>query len=290
MTTHDTQQYQPQPASRILAATLPIWLAVLTVLATIGLTYSGWQQVRNRVVLAEEYRFSHSSVQVTQLPPWVPERIVNDVISEFNIGRTQRNAMIDHELLEELAAAFRAYPWVESVDHVQASYPATVTLDLTYRRPVCMVLLPNETGGYAVDRHGVHLPSDYFKSRNVNASQYIQIIGVESMPAGNIGEKWGDIVVEKAAALAAHLAPDNSILRIASIEVEQVGPNRRAMRQIFHLTTSTSPKTKIIWGEMPLAENDSRKKRLRELVLEYKPLDKAPRNENGIIDLRPAVQ
>ena len=285
MTTHDTQQ--DQPSSRILAATLPIWLAVLTVLVTIGLTYSGWQQVRNRVVLTDEYRFSYTSVQVTQSPPWVPKSIVNDVISEFNIGRTQRNAMIDHELLKELAAAFQAYPWVESVDSVQASYPATITLDLTYRRPVCMVLLPNDAGGYAVDRHGVHLPSDYFKSRNVNVSQYIKVIGVEFMPTGNIGEKWGDIVVEKAAALAAHLAPDNSILRIASIEAEQVGPNRRAMRQIFHLTTSQG--TKIVWGEMPLAENDLRKEQLLELVREYSTLDKAPLDENGTIDLRPAV-
>ena len=287
MTAHDIQQDQPRPTSRFFAMTLPIWLLVSTVLVTIGLTYSGWQRVRNRVVLADEYRFSHSSVQVTQLPPWVPKSIVNDVISEFNIGRTQRNAMIDHELLEELAAAFQAYPWVESVDRVHASYPATVTLDLTYRRPICLVLLPKDAGGYAVDRHGVHLPSDYFKNHGANAAQYIKVIGVESMPAGNIGEEWGDIVVEKAAALAAHLAPDNSILRIASIEAEQVGPNRRAMRQIFHLTTSQG--TKIIWGEMPLAENDSRKEQLLELVREYSSLDKAPLDDNDTIDLRPAV-
>ena len=287
MTTHDTQQDPFRPPSRIFAATLPVWLGVLTVFVTIGLTYSGWQRVRNRVVQADEYRFSHASVHVTQTPPWVPETIVNDVISEFNIGRTQRNAMIDHELLKELAAAFQAYPWVESVDRIQAAYPTTVTLDLTYRRPVCMVLLPNTAGGYAVDRHGVHLPSDYFKSRNVNASQYIKVIGIESMPAGNIGEKWGDIVVEKAAALAGHLATDNSILRIASIEAEQVGPNRRAMRQIFHLTTSRG--TKIIWGEMPLVENDSRKEQLLELVREYSSLDKAPLDGNDTIDLRPAM-
>ncbi len=275
----------PHPAKLLLKATMPYWLGALLLLVAAGITYSGWHRVRSRVMSAETYRFSPASVHVTETPPWVPETIVNDVVNDFNVGRARRETPIDQDLLKELAAAFRAYHWVESVDRVRASFPATVTLDLTYRTPICMVLLPNMAGGYAVDRHGVHLPSDYFTDNpEVDVSRYVKVLGVESMPTGNVGEKWGDPVVERAAALADHLAPDNSVLRIASIRHEPVVVNRRTTRHLFYLVTTRG--TEIAWGEMPLEPNDSRKERLLELVHQYGLLEKAPRDENGMIRLR----
>jgi len=277
--------FPEHPAKLLLRATMPFWLGVLLVLIVTGIVYSGWHRVRSRVVRADDYCFSAASVHVTETPPWVPETIVNDVIADFNIGRTSQTTLINQEWLQELAAAFQAYHWVESVERVRASFPATVTLDLTYRTPICMVLLPNMAGVYAVDRHGVLLASDYFtRNLEVNANRYIKVLGINSMPIGNLGDKWRDVAVEQAAALANHLNPDNSILRIVSIRVEKTGTNPYNTRHDYYLATSLD--TEIAWGEMPLATDDSRKERLLELVRHYGSLDKAPLNANNVIDVR----
>jgi len=278
------------PAKLLLRATMPFWFGAIMILVVSGITYSGWQSVRSRVIQADEYRFSANAVHVTETPPWVPETIVNDVISNFNIGRASQDVLIDRELLKELATAFRAYHWVESVDRVRALFPATVTFDLTYRTPVCIVLLPNIAGGYAVDRHGVHLPNFLPGSHGtglnggIDVNRYIRVLGVESMPTGNLGDKWGDVVVEQAAALADHLNPDNSILRVVSIRIETSGTNRYNTKHLFYLATSRD--TEILWGEMPLAENDTRKEHLLQLVRQYGSLDRSPLSASNVIDLR----
>ena len=276
--------FSEHPARLLLRATMPFWLGVLLLFVVAGITFLCWHRVRDRVIRTDEYRFSAASVHVTETPPWVPETIVNDVISAFTIGRTPQDTLIDWELLRELATAFRSYHWVESVDRVRASFPAKVTLDLTYRTPICMVLLPNMQDGYAVDRHGVYLPSDYFAGNPTVADHYIKVLGVKSTPTGNLGDKWDDVVVEQAAALADHLSHDNSVLNIASIRVETTGTNRYNTKHLFHLTTLRD--TEILWGEMPLAENDTRKERLMQLARQHGSLDKAPLNANHVIDVQ----
>ena len=272
------------PLTSYLLPLTSFCLGVLLLLIVAGITYSGWHRVRTRVLLAEKHHFSIASVDVTKTPPWVPETIVNDVIAEFNIGRVPQETLIDQVLLKELAGVFGAYHWVESVDRIRASYPATVTIDLTYRTPVCMVLLPNMAGSYAVDRHGFHLPSDYFTNSEVDVNRYIKVLGVDSMPMGNIGDKWDNPIVEQAAALANHLNPDNSILFIVSIRVETTGTNQYNKKRLFYLKTLRN--TEIVWGEMPLTADDARKKRLLQLVHQYDSLDKVPLGANKIIDVR----
>jgi len=255
---------------------------------------------------SEQFRLSQASVQVTKAPAWVPESIVNDVLGELrSAGRgtegegreagrsgpdrrpdphptplTSHSALIDQKMLQELATAFQAYHWVESVDRVRASYPATVTIDLTYRTPVCLVMLPNRTEFYAVDRHGVLLASDYFmKNKERDINRYIQVFGVASPPMGSIGDRWDDIIVEHAAALADHLIPDNSILRIASIRAGAAqtadGRRRTADGRRTEFTLVTSLGMEIPWGEMPLTPDDSRKEELIKRVRQYGSLEKA---------------
>jgi len=258
--------------------------ALCLIVVVTGITYSGWQQVRSRVLQSEKYHFSTASVHVTEVPPWVPETIVNDVIADFNTGRTSRETLIDQELLKELAGAFRAYHWVESVERVRASFPATITIDLTYRTPICMILRPNRGDAYTVDRHGVWLSSDYFTRNPDDVNRYIKVDGVDSTPTGNIGDTWGDPVVELATALVDHLNPDSGFLGIASIRIETSGTNQYNRKHVFYLATSRG--TEILWGKMPLASDDTRKEQLLKLVRQYGSLDYAPRNANNRIDLQ----
>jgi hypothetical protein len=254
-------------------------------LFVVGLTYSGWHRVRSRVLQSDEYRFSAVSVHVTETPSWVSKTIAYDVISDFHIGRGSQETLIDSKFLEELDGAFRAYHWVESVERVRASFPATVTIDLTYRTPICMVLLPNEAGAYAVDRHGVYLSSDYFVNNpEVDVNRYIKVLDIQSTPKGNIGDPWGDDAVALAAVLADHLSQDSSFLGIVSIRVVTTGSNRFNTKHRYYLATMYG--TEIVWGEMPLATDDTRKERLLELVRQHGSLERAPRNANNMIDLR----
>jgi len=257
----------------------PFLLGVI-LCVVIGIAYYGWQKMRPRVVLAEPFRFSAESVRITQRPDWVPDSLVSDVLSRVDFGQT---ALIDTEFLQKLAAAFKTHPWIESVDQVRASFPSRVTVDLTYREAICMVKYPNKEGFMPVDKHGVSLPPDYFKNSGVSLDHYVKILGVESTPRGNYGEIWGDDVVEGAARIADYLNRDNSVLQIASIQAEYAGTARRNKRLIFSLTTLRG--TKILWGELPITETDSRKERLMQLARQYGSLDKSPQNGNGVIDL-----
>jgi len=257
---------------------------MILLLVVMIITYSGWQRARSRVLQSEEYRFSSTSVRVTETPPWVPDTIVNDVVSDFITGRSSQDAPIDRELLKELAGAFRAYHWVESVDRVRASFPARVTIDLTYRAPVCMILLPNGTDAYAVDRRGVYLSSDYFTRNPDDVNRYIKVLGVDSTPTGNIGDVWDDPVVQRATALVDHLGPDSGFLGVASIRVETSGTNQYNRKHLFYLRTARN--TEIVWGEMPLATNDARKEQLLQLVRQHGSLDNASRETNDRMDLR----
>ena len=280
----DNPPFPEHPAKLLLKATLPLWFGVLLVLVVTVITYSVWRQVRSRAMQSDEFRFSSASVHVTTTPLWVPASIVNDVVSEFQIGRTSRETLMDRDLLGELANAFSAYPWVESVTQVRASYPATVELKLVYRKPVCLVVLPTMTGGYAVDRHGVHLPNFLSGSQGtdgIDVNRYIKVLGIDTMPAGNIGEKWGGGIVENAAALAGHLGAENSILRIVSIRAVTTGANSRNTKTEYHLATAFG--TEILWGEMPLRDNDPRKDHLLKLVRQYGSLDRSP---DAVIDVR----
>ncbi|MDR1492578.1 MAG: hypothetical protein LBT05_07640 [Planctomycetaceae bacterium] len=272
---------RPRLFKRLIQATSPIWLGILIAGAVAGITYASWQKMRPRALSSETYRFSPESIRITKRPAWVSDSIVPDVLSRMDINT--QNTLIDTELLQKLAAAFQTHSWVESVDCVRASFPRMITVDLTYREALCMVQYPNKEGFMPIDKHGVSLPPDYFKSQNVSLDHYIKILGVESTPRGNYGELWGDDVVEGAAKIADHLNRDKTFLQIAAIRAENVGATRWNKRRIFSLFTIRG--TKIVWGELPIAENDSRKDRLMQIARQYGSLDKAAQSEKNIIDL-----
>ena len=258
---------------KAFAGVFPFVVKISAILLLIGVACGLWLWVRADVLRSENYRFSADCIRITEIPPWVPESLVADVLA--NSGLDQQETVLDKKLLAEIAAAFRSYHWIESVDGVHAKYPGIINVDLKYRKAICMVQTPNKDGFYAVDKHGVYLPSDYFLKRETSLDSYIKVFGAESMPMGMIGQPWNDKVVEGAAQIADHLHAnnDNSILRIASIKAETTGKGQRA-RRIFTLTTANG--TDVTWGEMPITLDDSRKERLLELVRQYGTIDKVP--------------
>ena len=96
-------------------------------------------------------------------------------------------SILDEQLAERLAKAFSFHPWVAEVREVRKSIPARVTIDLVYRRPVCMVELPDRSGLYAVDAQAFLLPSRDFLDEPQKAAQYPRLAGITSVNIGRVG-------------------------------------------------------------------------------------------------------
>jgi hypothetical protein len=134
-----------------------------------------------------------------------------------------RLRLLDGALPADLARAFAAHPWVESVRRVEVRTPRTtacrclsaVRVELVYREPVLVVRLAGAEGPCrAVDRHGILLPvrAVHLRLPVLNAPV--------AAPAGPPGTAWGDPYVRAAAATADFLGPHRDRLRLNNCEVE----------------------------------------------------------------------
>ena len=109
----------------------------------------------------------------------------------FRDGGFANNVWLhDPALAEQIAKTFELHPWVAKVERVTLR-GATVNIDLTYRRAVCMVEVPG--GVFPVDIEGTLLPRDDFTP--AEARRYPRLAGVTSVPAGLAPMPWGDLHV-----------------------------------------------------------------------------------------------
>ena len=193
----------PAPAARFpkLTALLTGWVKFLIlgllfvgVFAVAG--YEVWQFVRGKVLASEEY-------QPWPMPPWVQPDPRLDVYE-----RLRRNgpvSIMDADLTaERITAAFEQNAWVAKVHKVTKKYPATVEVELDYRRPVLMVQIGVQA--YAVDAEGISLPTQGCFTP-VEIPKYPRLVGVDQAPAIGEGKRWGDSRVIGGAEIANALLP-----------------------------------------------------------------------------------
>jgi hypothetical protein len=196
----------------------------------------------------EEYLLQSSEIEVTQPPHWVPRQLVKHAIENADLPEQLR--LLDDNLVQDVAEAFRASPWVEEVVSVTKSYPPKVAVVLTYRRPVAMV--ENKQFQYPVDSHGFYLPPQDFSVSD--AKTYPVILGVGSTPQGPAGTMWGDHVVEDAAVLAAELGPVWKKLGLKAIICPTSSGDRGKFDEgVFVLLSSGG--SRIVWGHAPGNDN-----------------------------------
>lgn len=200
-----------------------------------------------------EYQVSVDRIFMTPPPDWVPEDIVQQVLSRSELGEGM--SLLDETLSERIAAAFHTHPWVESVRRVHKSYPARVHVDVTWRTPVAMV--EGVDGYYPVDRHAVLLPPDGFSVEDVD--NFPRIIQVASIPLGAIGEAWGDPAVEGAAELAGILvrADADGICWWERLQLQAISvPSRVTLshdEDELEFILVTKGGSRIFWGRSPLS-------------------------------------
>ena len=135
-------------------------------------------------------------VEITPIPDWIHTDIREEAFRDASLDEPL--SILDENLVERIARAFSLHPWVEEVRRVRKRHPARLEIDLVYRRPVCMVVVPD--GMHTVDIEGVLLPADHFPP--VEAMQYPRLRGVETTPTSP-GTRWRDVRVIEAAEIAA---------------------------------------------------------------------------------------
>jgi hypothetical protein len=220
---------------------VPFW-GVVTALAVVG--WIAWSKFGGTVESSPHYQLSLESIVVTGKPDWIKADIRVEALR--NAGIDLPATVLDDRLSERVAQAFAFHPWVARVKQVRKTAEPSIEVDLEYRRPVCMVELPEGLGLYAVDAEATLLPSGDFLEPARTAS-YPRLGGVTSVTVGRAGSRWNDQRVIGGAKIAAVLENSWQSLQLVRILPSEGPP--AAGGAPFELLTRG--KTKIIWGSPP---------------------------------------
>jgi hypothetical protein len=216
-------------------------LAVLFVMAFLAAWGAGWIYVRNEVPWREDYVLRAENVVLSQPPPWIRSDIKSEVLRDASLD--QPLSLLDENLTQRVFEAFPLHPWIARVERVTKHFPAKVTVDVVYRRPVCMVEVPG--GVYPVDEQSYLLPSGDFSP--VDASRFPLLRGIDTRP-GPPGTPWGDQHVLEGCRLAAVLGEVWLELQLASFA--PLSPHDDPHEPCrFELTTRGG--ARIVWGHSP---------------------------------------
>jgi hypothetical protein len=180
-----------------------LWWLACALLAVVFLPYLPW--MTPDLSSRPEYQIDWKGVTVTPTPRGVPARVVEDVRKQAQLP--ERLSLLQPGLAKEIAGAFAKHPWIERVDRVEVKRQRRIEVDLTYRR-VAMVV-ETSRGFYPVDAHSVLLPPADFSPEDVNKLPVCR--NVKTLPQGEAGEPWGDVVVECAAKIADSIAPGGDV-------------------------------------------------------------------------------
>jgi hypothetical protein len=225
------------------------WIAFIAVF--IGVCVVGWKMlweaVREQVVSAVDYQINPDQIELTALPAWIHTDLRAEVMRDGSLGSSL--SLLDPELTVRVAHAFALQSWVAKVERVSKRTSGGVMVELVYRRPVAMVVMPE--GLFPVDRDGVLLPTADFSPQD--ARHYPRIAEIGTSPLGPIGTRWGDTHVSGGAQIAAALAEDWDTLKLyqvvpAASQSDVVG----AGTDTYELCTREG--TRVDWGHPPGAE------------------------------------
>ncbi len=238
----------------------------LLLAAILGGLIFAWQQVGDQVLSGNDYRLSPEGIEIIPPPstiPWIHRDLRAEVVRGGSLDG--RPSILDADLNDRIAQAFRLHPWIKQVGRVTKHYPARVTVEVVYRRPVAIVAVGDEAW-YPVDREGYVLPAEDFSP--IEAGRYPRLAGIAGGPPGPVGSRWSDARILGGAALAEAFGPDWEKLKlrwiIPSAQADDEGDFG------YQLETATG-RRRIHWGRAPgvLRGNEMSAKEKVALLLQY---------------------
>ncbi len=228
----------------------PWAIATAAAICLLPVVWGGFSRLSTELNQVESFRIDWASIEVSELPDWVPPTLREQVAAAAGIEGDL--SILDDGLAVKIAEAYAAHPWVKSVNRVQVGPLTRVRIDVTFRRPCALVR--TTAGLYPIDETGVVLPPADFA---VTDEQRFPIIEHRhSLPQGPAGTHWGDLAVLAAARLADFLAPAGDLslvwapLQLTEIVIPQPAGDATGADQI-PLEIRTRGGSVIEWGLAP---------------------------------------
>ena len=254
-----------------------VWGSLAIVLAVGYGGHLAWLHFLPSIAHHPQFQITAENVHVTPPPAWVRTDVKAEVLRDSGLVGNL-SVIDDHQRLQQrVREAFAFHPWVAAVGRIQIDLPASLEVELQYRRPVAAVeAVDREMVSYLpIDAAGVRLPDKDFSDYERRALP--RITGVAGVPS--VGDRWPDERVTNAAALAAKLADVWSQLRLVEI-VPSLHVQVRGDASFYAFEIITSGGTRILWGAAPGREQeaaespfDTKRKRLLDYAASHGQLD-----------------
>jgi hypothetical protein len=257
------------PSTRLSRLRPRVWAGLICLL---GLGYGAqvlWHRAAPSIAHHPQYVLSADRIHITAPPPWIRSDIKAEVLRDTLPAETLSVLDDWQEFSRRIKDAFEFHPWVASVERISKKLPASLDIELKYRRPIAAVESSDAAGVsfLPVDEHAVRLPEDDLTE--VERRYLPRVSGVTGRPL--VGDVWDDPRVAGGAKLAAALADVWQQLRLVEI-ISELQPQPVGHEPICTYEIVTSGGTRILWGtapgsEAPAGESPLDKKRAR--LLEY---------------------
>jgi cell division septal protein FtsQ len=265
-----------------------VWTGMLFVAALCVGVQLAWRQFSPAIAQHQQYQIAAESIRITPLPPWIHTDIRAEVLRDAGLVGTL-SVLDDSETLQQrVRDAFGFHPWVAVVRQITLALPASIHVELEYRRPIAAVqVATNQAAACSpIDVTGFRLPDAGFS--DVERRYLPRIVGVGGQPL--VGKPWTDQRVLEGARLAAALGDVWSQLRLVEIMPSAEARVRGDTRyHTFELTTSGG--TRVRWGAAPGHEADAgespfdlKRRRLVDYATQHGKLDSIEGPE--LVDVR----
>jgi hypothetical protein len=209
----------------------------LGVAGLVGGSYGLWKFVEPHVVTGKDYRFNAQDISVTPSPPWIHSDVKAEALKQAGID--EQLSVLEPALAERIHAAFQLHPWVAKVVRVIKRPPASVDVELIYRRPVCMVEVPG--GLFPIDDRGCLLPTADFTADE--AAHYPRLSNIQTVTEGPVGTTWQDARVLGAAKIADMLSEDWESFKLFKIVPVDAAGGAPVEYELY-----TRRQTRVLWG------------------------------------------
>ena len=223
----------------------PVRLAQIACLVGLSVLLPYLIQRLPNLAARPEYRLETQSIRIVPAPTApVPADLLQQIRRQSQLPREL--SVLDPKLCQTIATAFAKHPWIAKVISVKQSYPASVVVEVEFRRAVAMVQVKG--GRIPIDGSGAILPSEDFQVDDVANYPTIRIEGGGSMTRdrGRITEPG----LMGAARLAELLAPNWAKLDLEAIELpRERGPAIKPADLILQLHSQSG--STILWGRAP---------------------------------------
>jgi hypothetical protein len=253
-----------------------VWAGLLFLLGLgVGSHYL-WQRGAPTVARHPQYQITTEGIHITPPPPWIRSDLKAQVLRDA--GLTTLSVLDDWDTLSRrIKDAFEFHPWVASVERITKRLPASLEIELKYRRPVAAVESGDASGVsfLPVDEHAVRLPEGDLTDAE---RRYLpRITGVTGRPL--VGDTWNDPRVAGGAKLAAALSDVWQKLRLVEIiSALSAAANNDSHTYTYDIITSGG--TRVVWGAAPGEESstgesefDLKRKRLMDYAAQYGQLE-----------------